>query len=165
MSSSGRRKVSQPTPKALAVFMRRPPASAPPEQVIAHFVEVFSVIGSPGFPTARPELEERIGRWVRRAYNPAGTARQLVAVIASGDRRRLLHRITAPTLVIHGADDPLVPVEAGRDTAHAVPGAKLLVIDGMGHDLPDAVLPTLVDAIARHCRESAPVAGEAGRTR
>jgi pimeloyl-ACP methyl ester carboxylesterase len=156
MSSSGRRKVSRPRKRALEIFMRRPPASAAAAQVVSHLVEVFTVIGSPGFPTERRELRERIGGWVQRAYDPAATARQLVAVIASGDRRRLLRRISAPTLVIHGADDPLVPVEAGRDTASAVPGAKLLVVDGMGHDLPDGVLPKLADAIAGHCQSSTP---------
>ena len=80
--------------------------------------------------------------------------RQLVAIIASGDRRRLLRKVTAPTLVIHGADDPLMPVEAGRDTARHIAGAKLMVIDGMGHDLPPALLPTLVEAIAAHCHDS-----------
>ena len=76
---------------------------------------------------------------------------QLLAVLASGDRRRLLARISAPTLVIHGAADPLVPVAAGRDTARHVRGAELLVIEGMGHDLPAGLVPTLVDAIANHC--------------
>ncbi|HXY96007.1 MAG TPA: alpha/beta fold hydrolase [Steroidobacteraceae bacterium] len=154
MSASGRRKGAAPTKEALRVFMHRPPAHADAATVIAHLVEVFTVIGSPGFPTERPLLQERITGWVRRAYDPAGTTRQLLAVVASGDRRRLLRRIVAPTLVIHGADDPLVPVEAGRDTARNVPGAKLRIIEGMGHDLPDALLPTLAGEIAAHCRGS-----------
>ena len=151
MSTSGNRKVSRPKKRALQILLERPPASATTEQIVAHLVNVFTAIGSPDYPIPRPELHARIARWVRRAYEPAGTARQLVAIIASGDRRRLLRGIAVPTLVIHGADDPLVPLEAGRDTAHAVPGAELLVIDGMGHDLPDYALPTLADAIARHC--------------
>jgi len=142
--------------------MRRPPANADAATVIAHLVEVFTVIGSPGFPTERRLLQERITGWVRRAYDPAGTARQLVAVVASGDRRKLLRRIVAPTLVIHGADDPLVPLEAGRDTARNVPGARLRIIDGMGHDLPDALLPTLAEEIAGHCRGSVAGAAAAG---
>ncbi len=159
MSASGRRKGSRPSKEALQVFLRRPPARADAAAVIAYLVEVFTVIGSPGFPTERRLLQERISGWVRRAYDPAGTTRQLLAVVASGDRRRLLRRIVAPTLVIHGADDPLVPVETGRDTARNVPGARLLIIEGMGHDLPDALLPRLAKEIAAHCR--AGVAGAA----
>jgi len=155
MSASGRRKGARPRKEALRVFLRRPPAHADVAAVIAYLVDVFTVIGSPGFPTERPLLQQRITGWVRRAYDPAGTTRQLLAVMASGDRRRLLQRIVAPTLVIHGADDPLVPVEAGRDTARNIPGARLLVIDGMGHDLPDALLPRLAKEIAGHCRNSA----------
>jgi len=159
MSASGRRKGSRPTKEALRVFLHRPPAHADRAAVIDYLVDVFTVIGSPDFPTERGLLRERITGWVRRAYDPAGTTRQLLAVVASGDRRRLLRRIVAPTLVIHGADDPLVPVEAGRDTARNVPGAKLVIIDGMGHDLPDALLPRLAREIADHCRSS--VAGAA----
>jgi pimeloyl-ACP methyl ester carboxylesterase len=88
---------------------------------------------------------------VRRAYYPAGIARQLLAVIASGDRRKQLRTISAPTLVIHGADDPLVPLAAGRDTAQYIPGAALLVVEGMGHDFPEALMPRLATAIADHC--------------
>ncbi|MCF8184535.1 MAG: alpha/beta hydrolase, partial [Polynucleobacter sp.] len=92
------------------------------------------MIGSPAYPSNKDELRERLGKSVRRSYDPAGVARQLLAIIASGDRRKLLRTISAPTLVIHGAEDPLVPVAAGRDTAKNIPGASLLVIDGMGHD-------------------------------
>ena len=99
-------------------------------------------------------LREQLSRNVRRGYHPAGVTRQLVAIIASGDRRRLLRKIRTPTLVIHGAEDPLVPVEAGRDTARHIAGARLMVIDGMGHDLPPGLLPILVEAIAAHCHES-----------
>jgi pimeloyl-ACP methyl ester carboxylesterase len=155
MSASGRRKGARPRKEALQVFLRRPPAHADRAAVIAYLVDVFTVIGSPGYPTERQRLQERITGWVRRAYDPAGTTRQLLAVVASGDRRKLLRRIVAPTLVIHGADDPLVPVEAGRDTARNVPGARLRIIDGMGHDLPDALLPTLAKEVAGHCRGSA----------
>jgi proline iminopeptidase len=162
MSASGRRKGARPRKEALQVFLRRPPAHADLAAVIAYLVDVFTVIGSPGYPTERQRLQERITGWVRRAYDPAGTTRQLLAVVASGDRRKLLRRIVAPTLVIHGADDPLVPVEAGRDTARNVPGARLRIIDGMGHDLPDALLPALAKEVAGHCRGSAAGAAAAG---
>jgi proline iminopeptidase len=136
------------------VLLQPPPAAGDVEAAIEHQVALFTVAGSPGFPTAPAELRRRISASVRRAYDPAGTARQLLAIVAAGDRRRELRRIRAPTLVIHGAADPLVPVAAGRDTARNIPGATLLEVDGMGHDLPDALLPRLVAAIVRHCRSS-----------
>jgi pimeloyl-ACP methyl ester carboxylesterase len=154
MSSSGSRKVSQPRPDAKRALLSRPGNPGDAESVIDHLVGVFGVIGSPGFPAKPEELRDQLTRSVRRSYHPAGVARQLVAIIASGDRRRLLRNVTAPTLVIHGADDPLVPVEAGRDTARHIAGAKLTVIEGMGHDLPAALLPMLVAAIAAHCHDS-----------
>ncbi len=154
MSSSGRRKVSKPRPDAKRALLSKPADPGDPDSVVEHLVGVFGVIGSPGFPTERAVLRDQVARNVRRGYYPAGVARQLVAIIASGDRRRLLRKIGAPTLVIHGAADPLVPVEAGRDTARHIAGAKLEVIDGMGHDLPAGLQPILVEAIAAHCRDS-----------
>ncbi len=158
MSTSGNRKVSKPTKPARKVLLARPANPKDPESVIEHLVEMFGVIGSPGYPSTREELRSRIGKSVRRAYDPAGVARQLLAIIASGDRRKLLRTIAAPTLVIHGADDPLVPLAAGRDTAQNIPGAKLEVIEGMGHDFPEALMPRLAQAIADHCdrRAAAP---------
>jgi proline iminopeptidase len=154
MSSSGSRKVSRPRPDAKRALLSKPRDPGDPESVIDHLVGVFGIIGSPGFPSTREELREQLARNVRRGYYPAGVTRQLVAIIASGDRRKLLQKITAPTLVIHGAEDPLVPVEAGRDTARHIAGANLKVIDGMGHDLPPALQPILVEAIAAHCHHS-----------
>jgi len=161
MSSSGNRRVSRPSKPARKVLLSRPADPKDPESVIDHLVEMFGVIGSPGYPSTTEELRQRVGHSVRRAYEPAGTARQLLAIIASGDRRKLLRTISTPTLVIHGASDPLVPVAAGRDTAQQIPGASLLVIDGMGHDLPDPLLPRLVQAIADHCDRSAAAASAA----
>jgi proline iminopeptidase len=151
MSTSGNRKVSRPSKAARKVLLSRPADPKNPESVIEHLVEMFGVIGSPGYPASKDELRSRIGKSVHRAYEPAGTARQLLAIIASGDRRKLLKTITAPTLVIHGAADPLVPVAAGRDTAQNIPGATLTVIEGMGHDFPEALLPRLAAAIVDHC--------------
>jgi proline iminopeptidase len=156
MSSSGYRKVSKPTKPARKVLLSRPTDPKDPESVIEYMVEMFGVIGSPAYPSSKDELRSRIGRSVRRAYEPAGTARQLLAIIASGDRRKLLRTIAAPTLVIHGADDPLVPLAAGRDTAQNIPGASLMVIDGMGHDFPEGLMPRLAQAIADHCDRSEP---------
>ena len=151
MSTSGNRRVSKPTKAARKTLLARPADPKNPEAVIEHMVDMFGVIGSPGYPASKDELRSRIGKSVHRAYEPAGTARQLLAIIASGDRRKLLKTIAAPTLVIHGAADPLVPVAAGRDTAQNIPGATLTVIEGMGHDFPEALLPRLAAAIADHC--------------
>ncbi len=155
MSSTGNRRVLKSTPAARRALLSRPDDPDDPESVTRHLVGVFGVIGSPGFPADHGELRRLIERSVRRAYYPAGITHQLLAIFASGDRRRLLARITAPTLVIHGAADPLVPVAAGRDTAQNITGARLQVIEGMGHDLPPALLPALVAAIAAHCRAAA----------
>jgi pimeloyl-ACP methyl ester carboxylesterase len=151
MSSSGNRRVSKPSGPARKVLLSRPADPKDPESVIDYMVQMFGVIGSPAYPATPDELRDRLGRSIRRAYTPAGTARQLLAIIASGDRRKLLRTITAPTLVIHGAADPLVPLAAGRDTAQNIPGAELLVIEGMGHDFPEALMPRLAQAIADHC--------------
>jgi pimeloyl-ACP methyl ester carboxylesterase len=151
MASSGNPRVSRGKPAALRALLRRPdPRDL--EAVTAHLMELFGVIGSPGFATDPTLLRGMCERVVRRGYCPAGTARQLLAILAAGDRRPELARIRAPTLVIHGAQDPLLPIAAGRDTARSIPGARLLEIEGMGHDLPPSLTPRIVDAIAQHCR-------------
>jgi proline iminopeptidase len=151
MSTSGNRRVSKPSKAARKVLLARPADPKDTEAVIEHMVDMFGVIGSPAYPSTREELRHHIGRSVRRSYYPAGVARQLLASIASGDRRKQLRTIVAPTLVIHGAEDPLVPLAAGRDTAQHIPGAELRVIAGMGHDFPEALMPRLATAIADHC--------------
>lgn len=154
MSSSGNLRLPLPSRPARKALFSRPGNPADVESVVSHLVRVFGVIGSPAYREPEPVLRERIRRGVERAYEPAGTTRQLLAVIASGDRRKLLHRIAAPTLVIHGRADPLVPLAAGQDTAANVPGARLLVIDGMGHDLASGLLPQLSSAILAHCNRA-----------
>jgi pimeloyl-ACP methyl ester carboxylesterase len=151
MSTSGNRRVSKPGKTARKALLSRPADPKNPESVIEYMADMVTAIGSPGYPTPREELRRRIGRSVRRAYYPAGIARQLLASIGSGDRRQQLRTIAAPTLVIHGAVDPLIPLAAGRDTARNIPGAELLVIEGMGHDFPEALMPRLATAIADHC--------------
>ncbi|MFN3566324.1 MAG: alpha/beta fold hydrolase [Burkholderiaceae bacterium] len=139
--------------RALRAILSRPLDPDDVDRVVDHLVHVFGVIGSPGFPTGQKLLRERLERVARRGWYPAGTMRQLLAILASGDRRRLLARITAPTLVIHGRDDPLVPLAAGQDTARAIRGARLEVIEGMGHDLAPGVLPILAEKMIRFFRE------------
>jgi len=155
MSSSGNPRLPLPKRHAMKALLSKPADPRNPEIVIEHLVRVFGVIGSPAFPADPAELRQRVGRSVRRGYYPDGVARQLLAVIASGDRRKLLRTIVAPTLVIHGGADPLVPLDAGRDTARNIPGSRLLVVDGMGHDLPPALYQRLAEAIAAHCAGTA----------
>jgi len=152
MSNTGNARLSKPSAAARRALLRPTPSPADVDAVVEHLVSLFGVIGSPGYPADQEELRGRIERGVRRAYDPAGTVRQLLAIVAAPDRSPQLKRIAVPTLVIHGADDPLVPPEAGRATARSIPGARLMLIDGMGHDLPPALWPALVDAIAAHCR-------------
>jgi pimeloyl-ACP methyl ester carboxylesterase len=113
-------------------------------------VQVLQTIGSPAYPTPEKQLRRRAARALRRNYCPGGALRQILAVVASGDRTAQLRTITAPTLVIHGAADPFVPLACGADTAEAVPGARLEVIEGMGHDLPSQLLERLIGLIDAH---------------
>ncbi len=151
MSSSGDPRLPPAKPHALATLAAPRPPQGDREAAIMLGVATYRAIGSPGYPTSEAELTAKIARAFDRSYYPAGAARQLVAVLANGSRVELLKTIRAPTLVLHGADDPLAPVEGGEDTARHTPGAKLTVIPGWGHDFPTALLPRLADAVASHC--------------
>ncbi|CAN5178158.1 hypothetical protein BH11PSE9_BH11PSE9_36840 [soil metagenome] len=137
-----------PTMKVRSAMLSRPEDPKDPKSIIEHYVKLYKLIGSPGYPASDALLQERLGQSVRRSYRPAGTARQLVAIAADGNRSKLLAQIKLPTQVIHGHDDPLVPVAAGHDLAARIPGAKIDVIDGMGHDLPAPLWPRFVSGIA-----------------
>ena len=150
MSSSGRRGLPGPTRKARAVLLGRPANPADPQSVIEQGVKVFQVIGSPAYPTPEKQLRARIERSIRRNVCPDGVARQMVAIAASGDRSAQLAKIRAPSLVIHGAADPLVPLACGQDTARRIPGARIEVIEGMGHDLPAQLIERLLALIEAH---------------
>jgi pimeloyl-ACP methyl ester carboxylesterase len=145
MSTTGDRRVGAASEAATAVLFA-PPASDR-RGAIERAVRAYRVIGSPGFPFDEPAVRDRAARAYDRAYDPLGVARQLVAVLASGDRTAELGALRLPTLVIHGADDPLIDVSGGRATAAAIPGAELAVLDGMGHDLPRELWPELADRI------------------
>ncbi len=145
MSSTGNPNLPPASPGALAVLMAPPPKTR--AESIERGVTVFRAIGSPGFPFDETAIRERAERSYDRGFNPNGTVRQLVAILGSGSRSEALRSVATPALVVHGKDDPLVPLAAGQDTAAAIPGAELLAIDGMGHDMPRAVWPRLVDAI------------------
>jgi proline iminopeptidase len=144
-------RVSMGEPRALRAILSRPANISDTEVLIERYVRVFGVIGSPRFATDGELLRHNLRRIVSFGIHPAGTARQLLAILASRDRRPLLHRIVAPTLVVHGSDDPLLPVAAGRDTALNIPGSRLEIVRGMWHDLPPGVQPLLVERITGHC--------------
>jgi pimeloyl-ACP methyl ester carboxylesterase len=152
MTTSGARNLPGPTMKARSVLLSRPTNPRDPQSVLAHSEHILKIIGSPGFPTDPVLQRERLTRNLKRSYHPQGMARQLLAVVASGDRKSLLDRISAPTLVLHGRADPLVPVASGIDLAARIQGAKLELIDGMGHDLPPGLTKRLTDSIAAHSR-------------
>jgi pimeloyl-ACP methyl ester carboxylesterase len=152
MSTSGNWRVAFGKPAAMRQLFSRPARPDDPASQVDHLLRVFSIIGSPGFPTDPVELRQQLERAVDRAHYPRGQIHQLLAIAAAGDRRRELAGIRVPTLVIHGADDPLLPVAAGRDTARYIAGARLQIIPGMGHDLPPGVQTLLLEAIIGHCR-------------
>ena len=150
MSSSGDRRLPAATRDAQRALFGRPANQRDPESIVDHSVKVWDVIGSPGFPTPPDEVRARVQRSVARSYHPQGVARQLVAILASGDRSSDLKTVRAPTLVIHGDCDPLVRPACGEDTARKIPGAKLSIVKGMGHDM--AAWPILADQILGHVR-------------
>jgi pimeloyl-ACP methyl ester carboxylesterase len=145
MSTTGEAGIAQPTEAATAALMSPPATSR--EEAMERALEVNAVIGSPGYSRNEQDIRDRAAQAWDRGVNPAGFARQLAAVYASGDRTQRLHSLDMPTLVVHGEDDPLVPVAAGRATAAAIPGAELWLIPGMGHDLPRPLWPALIARI------------------
>jgi len=148
MSTTGDPKVGQSTEEAFAQLTR--PAARTREEMIEGRLQSSGVVGSPDFPTSEAELRDRAGQAFDRNFDPAGGTRQFAAVLASPDRTAGLAELQVPTLVIHGADDPLIQVSGAHATAAALPNAELLVIDGMGHDLPRQVWPQVVERISAH---------------
>jgi len=141
----------------MAILMTRP-TSTDLEVLAAQSVKSAAIIGSPKYPANEAEIRARFLADYQRAYYPVGVTRQMAAVMASGDRRDALRKIKVPTMVVHGIDDPLVPIDGGRDTAAVIPGAELREIPGMGHDLPAPLFGMIVDAVetvARKARVSA----------
>lgn len=150
MSTTGDPSLPQGRPEAMQFLLR--PAPAQRQRYVEHAVELWRTIGSPGFPFEEEEIRRRAALAFDRCFYPAGQVRQLAAILAHGDRTEGLRRVRVPALVIHGTGDPLVPVECGRATAAAIPGAELLLIEGMGHDLPRGAWPRIVEAINRVTR-------------
>jgi len=157
MSNTGSRLSGQPSPRIYPIFLRPRPRDR--EAYIAQVSELFQRIGSPGFERDDDHLRDMLGRSFDRGHDPASSGRQLAAIIASGDRTTDLHRVRAPTLVIHGTADKLVAPSGGRATAKAIPCARLVMIDGMGHDLPRGAWPQIIGAIVDHAARAGVPAG------
>lgn len=156
MSTTGSRKLPLPRPRALRALLLPPPPEGDTQAAIARMMQLFRIIGSRTYPAREEYLRAMCERHVRRSFHPAGAARQLLAIAASGDRTEAVRRIRAPTLVLHGDEDPLLRLECGRATERAVREgggtATLAIVRGMGHDFPVELLPELAERVAAHCR-------------
>ena len=148
-STTGSRDLPPPKPEVIELLLA--PAPRERDAYIEHMVVLFRAMAGGGFAFDEGWTRMITGRAYDRSFSPEGTARQISAVMTQGNRKNALASVTVPTLVIHGTDDPVVPVAAGRDTAGAIPGAHLMLIEGMGHDLPHGgAWPRIVEAIAAH---------------
>ncbi len=152
MSTTGEAAVSQPTKRALLAVLRRPGPDR--QSAIESSVRVWTAIGSPTMPPNEASIREIAGRSYDRGPSNIGFLRQVGAIYASGDRTGRLKELDTPTLVIHGAKDPLMPIAAGRATARAIPGAKLVIFPEMGHDMPQPYWPEILGAIETHATAS-----------
>jgi pimeloyl-ACP methyl ester carboxylesterase len=148
MSTTGNPKLPPPTREAGAMLMAPPPKTK--EEFLIRFAETWKVLRVGHFPLDEAKDRERALRVFERGLSPAGVGRQLRAILASGSRKERLRAVKAPTLVIHGTVDPLVHPEGGKDTAASIPGAKLMMVGGMGHALPIPMWPQIIDAIDQH---------------
>jgi pimeloyl-ACP methyl ester carboxylesterase len=149
MSTSGARGLPAADTRVTRVLLSRPKGTSFQAQV-DHGVRVFKAIGSPGFPTDEADLRERVALSMRRSMYPQGFMRQIVAAVADDSRAQQLSQLTVPTLVVHGRADPLVPFACAEDTARRIPGARLIGIEGMGHDLAPGVVSRLLPLLLPH---------------
>lgn len=153
MSTTGNPKVPPPTREAAAMLMAPPPATR--EEFLARFAQTWKVLRVGSFPEDEARDRLRAERVFERGLNAPGVGRQLRAILASGSRKQRLASVKAPTLVIHGTVDPLVRPEGGKDTAASIPGARLLMVEGMGHAIPIPMWPQIIDAIDKHAHGAA----------
>lgn len=153
MSSSGARGLPQPDKKILRLLTRRPVGSGM-DALVQHSVRLFQAIGSPAYPTPEEELHERVLAAAQRSMHPVGILRQMVAIVADRDRAQQLARVQCPTLVVHGDADPLVPLAHGQDTAQRIAGARLVTVEGMGHDLPPEPVTQILNALIPHLQQA-----------
>jgi pimeloyl-ACP methyl ester carboxylesterase len=155
MSSSGAPGLPEAKPVVLRALFSRP-ASRSAEDITAHYVKLFNVIGSPAFPVEPQMLRERIRAGIERNFHPEGTLRQMMAIGADSTRHLAIANITAPTLVVHGLDDVLVPQENGRDIAQRIKGSRFIGIPGMGHDLAPGAVQQWIGSLVAHIKEASP---------
>jgi len=151
MSSSGARGLPEASPAVTRVLLSRP-AGKGVQAAVDHTARLLKAIGSPGFPTPDAELREKVAAAAQRSFHPQGVLRQMVAIAADSTRAAALAQVRAPTLVVHGRADPLVPMACGQDTARRIPGARFESIEGMGHDLPPGVVERLLALLIPHFR-------------
>jgi pimeloyl-ACP methyl ester carboxylesterase len=148
MSSTGNRRVGQARPSVALRLLRKAPRDR--EGYIESHLETYRAIGSRQLDFDEARKRERAGRCFDRGIHPAGSARQMAAIVTAPDRSRELGSVSVPTTVIHGDSDPLVNVSGGRATAAAIPGARLVILPGMGHDLPRELWPQVIEAIVEN---------------
>ena len=148
MSSSGDPNLPPPKPEIMSVLLTPSPDTR--EEYIAHNVDYWRTVGSPFFTYDAQWIRRRAAKAFDRCHYPHGKTRQMAAVLSKGNRKELLKSIKTPTLVIHGSHDPLVPLQAGIDIANTIPGARLVTIHGMGHDMPPETWPEIIREISQH---------------
>jgi pimeloyl-ACP methyl ester carboxylesterase len=154
MSTTGDPSLPRAAPQVVTQLFKPPPLEREP--YVAHVVELFRVIGAGAMPFDEERTRRNAGRAWDRCLDPSGAARQMLAIVTSGSRKPELAHVKAPTVVIHGDADPLVPPAAGEDTARSIPGAKLVTIPGMGHALPEKAWPRIIDAIVDNAARAKP---------
>jgi pimeloyl-ACP methyl ester carboxylesterase len=153
-SNTGNPQLPQPKPEIMEALITPPPAERAAN--IEHMTNLFRMIAGPGFPFEEEWVRRTAAASYDRSFYTPGLARQLLAILTQDDRRAALANVKAPTLVIHGTSDPLVPVEGGKETAAAIPGAELMLVEGMGHDLPyGGAWPKIIEALAAHTLKAA----------
>ncbi len=150
MSTSGNSRLPAARPEITRQIVLNRPKNPQPAAMLEHTMRTAKMISSPGFPRSDEAWRELISASIERSFYPQGFLRQMAAIVADGSRVKRLRRIDAPTLVIHGREDPLVPVECGIDTARNIKGSRLEIIEGMGHDIPPPLIATLTALIAEH---------------
>ena len=152
MTTTGNPKLPRPNKTVMNAMIRRGPPPTTREEIIHRSVSTFSIIGTPGEDHVTNGMRDRIAAAFDRNFSPAGMARQMAAIVATGDFRKVTRQIDAPTLVIHGSEDPLVSPECARDIVRNLKGARLEVIDGMGHDIPPTHLPRITELVLGHMK-------------
>ena len=153
-SSNNQAFLPPPHPGALIPLIKGPGAKAPREILLDHSVKVFSRIGSPGYPTPPDEIRRFASQLMDRSFHPAGVKRHFLAVMGTGSLRHLARQIKAPTLVVHGKEDRLVRPACGKAIANSITGARLELVDGMGHDIPKELVGTLANFFAQNFRRA-----------